>query len=1635
MYRISGVLALALVLTLPAAGGLNRWSTGGPYGGQVQFITVDPQTPNVLFAGIMGGGFYRSRNWGQSWEALAGFTSAMEAGAVHPLDHRVVFAANSQGIHRSADGGDSWDLIPASYADVNGFAFHPTNPDIVYAAGYYRIYRSTNRGLTWSIRGAVASNAQIDQIRQAPLASDTLYIATWNAGVQRSTNGGSTWSSVTPAAGTGWRVACHPTIPGRVYTSAYSSPMAFYVSTNGGGAWTKTGDTYFNELVVDPGDPDRLFFLTLHRVYTSPDGGATFEEILTPGGRSMAIEPIDPDGALYAGTIEGVKRSWTGGATWKNASSGLRAKTNCLAVSPEGSGVVYAGDDTGYLFKSTDGGESWALQSHVGSNLPFQNLALSSATTPAAIMGTINGTLYRTVNEGSTWSTVIGGSPNKYAWDIEPDPTNPLTVWATSGWPGWDYAFTGLHKSTNGGATFTPTGQFVDVNLLKVMFDPWSSLKMYVGGEDGLYKSTDGGTSWDSAMTGLTDTHVYTIASDMAFPSTLYCGTRSGGVFKSTTDGSGWTPAGLAGYFVKALTADPESRMMWAGTSDGLFYTTNAGVSWFTASAATTEADVMALDVDRRSPSRVYAATGSGVFAITKTTTPTVPVESRKGQTGNVNKSLPAQLLPASAITFLLAPNTFSSASPSNPVIVELALPGGARLSQTLADGEQGQLDLLPAGAKVHPLAVSEYAFDGPSSTYRPIDDTAAPAAVDDNAIQLFRCVEGESRIWLRITRSTSGWSPDGDENFLGFTIGVGAGVWPLNGASNWGAAGIYQQANTQLFGDLRDYDFEAAGDTFPVAVRAFYQKSGAGLTTAFSPATLDLFRLDHTLVADIAPTRLIGATITDFTQGDIDGDGREDIVSVDQAANRLYWSLAGPDGTYPVVDWRALDGAPPRTVKAGDVTGDGRPDILVADTGGTLRIYPWESLFDKSARTGSRLAPARTAALAGEPTASQVVDINQDGQKDFLYTTVTSDSLQIMFGQAFSSSTAIYSGQGPVALTTGDFNGDARPDIAVVNRDGNSVTVVRNEGGSFSAMTYATRSAQPVAVAAADFGRDGRTDLAVAQASDKSISVWHAAAGGTFAPASGQNLFFPNPPSALQAENFDGQNGPDILVGFADYYKLGLCVTDAAGTLAYAFSINTLGDMELDPVNHVTLTENDILSIAGGTTLGGICSRTGVAALDERPFNVVHLARSEDLSFSVVNLGAATALLNLELYDSGGTHKQAVTVPLASGQQYARYLTDPALFGSAADVPGRWVRGFLTEPETYGFWLANDGATLNYLDGLPLPDVRDAQTRLIFPAGLDALRQLVIINPLKDQCRLVLERLGGGSVKESKSYTIEGRGRLELNLATAFPALAAADFLQLLADRPVLGCQLFGDGSKLATLDGQTVPAAATTLYSPHVACGNLGVIYETKLTLLNATDTGTAVVVRLYGDAGQLLGTSPTLSIPARSKLHQDVAALFGLVGPATGYLTVEPQGTAPLTGSVTFGEAGSGRFLSSLPLAAGGQARCLVGHMANGSLGGTAFFTGLALLNPGAAAGQVQLTARDQNGVVLASAPVSVPAHGRSVFMLDQQLPQLTSIFGGYLTVEGLGDPAPEMIVFALFGDQALTFLSAVNAQPLP
>jgi photosystem II stability/assembly factor-like uncharacterized protein len=205
-----------------------------------------------------------------------------------------------------------------------------------------------------------------------------------------------------------------------------------------------------------------------------------------------------------------------------------------------------------------------------------------------------------------------------------------------------------------------------NVNALAI--DPATPETVYAGTGDGVFKSTNGGTTWNAANTGLPiNADIAALAIDPVTPTILFAGTFHNGVFKSTDGGSSWTPfatgLGGGGADVRALLIDPVAHLVSAGTQFGGFFQTpegtdnwkvfNSGLNGNTAvfalaidpahhltmyagagvtgsagvyrstdgggtwSPVFTAQGVLALAVDSATPTTIYAAASLGVFKST----------------------------------------------------------------------------------------------------------------------------------------------------------------------------------------------------------------------------------------------------------------------------------------------------------------------------------------------------------------------------------------------------------------------------------------------------------------------------------------------------------------------------------------------------------------------------------------------------------------------------------------------------------------------------------------------------------------------------------------------------------------------------------------------------------------------------------------------------------------------------------------------------------------------------------------------------------------------------------------------------------------------------------------------------------
>ena len=174
---------------------------------------------------------------------------------------------------------------------------------------------------------------------------------------------------------------------------------------------------------------------------------------------------------------------------------------------------------------------------------------------------------------------------------------------------------TGLFRSANGGSTWQPatTGLPVD-DVRAVAVHPTQSDVAWAGTAGrGVWKTTNGGQLWTDASSGMGNVTIYGIAVDPATPTTLYAASNPG-VYKSTDGGATWAASysGITSTWVQAIAVAPQSpATVYAGTrTGGVFKSTDGGATWNPANTGVTVLNVQALAVDPTDASKVYAGTG-----------------------------------------------------------------------------------------------------------------------------------------------------------------------------------------------------------------------------------------------------------------------------------------------------------------------------------------------------------------------------------------------------------------------------------------------------------------------------------------------------------------------------------------------------------------------------------------------------------------------------------------------------------------------------------------------------------------------------------------------------------------------------------------------------------------------------------------------------------------------------------------------------------------------------------------------------------------------------------------------------------------------------------------------------------------
>jgi photosystem II stability/assembly factor-like uncharacterized protein len=300
--------------------GGQSWSGQTVGAGSIAAISIDPQTPSRVFAGLFSAstspGLFLSTDAGATWRPT-GFLSA-GAFAADPITSSTLYACPTGypwGVYRTTDGGANWSQIDRLAGDVIAclaLAVDPASPATVYAGTSKGVYKSTDAGSTWTHTGP--DSTAIGTITVDPRNPSTVYAATQYGGytntdgIRKSIDSGKTWITINAGIKAGTMTAMLAIDPINTSTLYAAGSAGVFRSLNGGTSWTAINsglriETGVQALAVAPSNPSILYAAaSAGGLYRSTDSGSEWSRMPIEMAifTALAIDPANP-ARVYAG--------------------------------------------------------------------------------------------------------------------------------------------------------------------------------------------------------------------------------------------------------------------------------------------------------------------------------------------------------------------------------------------------------------------------------------------------------------------------------------------------------------------------------------------------------------------------------------------------------------------------------------------------------------------------------------------------------------------------------------------------------------------------------------------------------------------------------------------------------------------------------------------------------------------------------------------------------------------------------------------------------------------------------------------------------------------------------------------------------------------------------------------------------------------------------------------------------------------------------------------------------------------------------------------------------------------------------------------------------------------------------------
>jgi photosystem II stability/assembly factor-like uncharacterized protein len=380
-------------------------------------------------------------------------------------------------------------------------------------------------------------------------------------------------------------------------------------------------------IAADPHDPAHLYLGAANGwVYESRDGGKVWKRLARVGKRDdLVLDNIVVDasnsrhlvvGAWVLGSDDGgLFRSEDGGLSWASDADMRGQSIRALAQAPSDPKIMVAGTLQG-VYRTMDGGTHWALISPIGSREihEVESIAIDPQDPDIIYAGTWH-LPWKTVDAGGHWSNIKQGViEDSDVFSIIVDPKQPKVVFAS--------ACSGIYKSEDAGMMFHKVQGIPSTarRTRVLMQDPEHLDTVFAGTTEGLWRSDDAGKTW--VRTTGPEVIVNDVYVDPTDSNHVLIATDRGGVLASHDRGNSFDSANngfSARQITSFLTDARHPSNVYVGVVNdkewgGVFASENGGLSWVQESGGLGGRDVFSLG--QASDGTILAGTGHGIFKL-----------------------------------------------------------------------------------------------------------------------------------------------------------------------------------------------------------------------------------------------------------------------------------------------------------------------------------------------------------------------------------------------------------------------------------------------------------------------------------------------------------------------------------------------------------------------------------------------------------------------------------------------------------------------------------------------------------------------------------------------------------------------------------------------------------------------------------------------------------------------------------------------------------------------------------------------------------------------------------------------------------------------------------------------------------